>query len=64
MIAFCSKFNFVLCFQSSQVSSETSTNNPASKTEEKVGEGKYSGHSLDEVASMIRQTLSAYETKV
>lgn len=59
-----SQFNAVLCFQSSQVSAETSMNNLASKTEEKVGEGKYSSHSLDEVASMIRQTLSAYEAKV
>ncbi|XP_031389496.1 exocyst complex component SEC5A-like isoform X2 [Punica granatum] len=50
--------------KSSQVSAETNINNPASKSEEKIGEGKYSSHSLDEVASMIRQTLSAYEAKV
>ncbi|KAK4801667.1 hypothetical protein SAY86_022154 [Trapa natans] len=50
--------------KSSQVSAETSMSNPESKNEEKVGEGRYSSHSLDEVASMIRQTLSAYESKV
>ncbi|KAL3513878.1 hypothetical protein ACH5RR_026595 [Cinchona calisaya] len=31
---------------------------------EKVADGKYSSHSLDEVAGMIRNTLSAYESKV
>ncbi|KAK4802791.1 hypothetical protein SAY86_000994 [Trapa natans] len=50
--------------KSSQASTETSMNNPASNTEEKVGEGKYSSHSLDEVANMIRQILSTYEAKV
>ncbi|KAF5735361.1 Exocyst complex component sec5 isoform 1 [Tripterygium wilfordii] len=31
---------------------------------EKVGDAKYSSHSLDEVAGMIRTTISAYEVKV
>ena len=52
------------CFKSSQVSTESSTNTPANKAEEKVGDGKYSSHSLDEVAGMIRNTISAYEAKV
>lgn len=29
-----------------------------------MGDGNYSSHSLDEVAGMIRLTLSAYEVKV
>lgn len=52
------------CFKSSQVSTESSTNTPANKAEEKVGDGKYSSHSLDEVAGMIRNTISAYDAKV
>lgn len=55
---------FLLPFQSSQVSAESNINTSASKTEEKVGDGKYSSHSLDEVAGMIRSTISAYEVKV
>lgn len=59
----CNQFIPFLFSQSSQVSAESNTNS-ASKTEEKVGEGKFSSHSLDEVAGMIRQTLSIYEAKV
>ncbi|KAL8459311.1 hypothetical protein ACS0TY_036703 [Phlomoides rotata] len=44
--------------KSSQVSADTSTNSSVNKTEDKVGD------SLDEVAGMIRNTLSAYESKV
>ncbi|GMN51854.1 hypothetical protein TIFTF001_020998 [Ficus carica] len=47
-----------------KVSTESSTNTPANKAEEKVGDGKYSSHSLDEVAGMIRNTISAYDAKV
>ncbi|KAB5568487.1 hypothetical protein DKX38_002280 [Salix brachista] len=50
--------------KSSQVSAESNVNASATKSEEKVGDGRYSAHSLDEVASMIRGTISAYETKV
>ncbi|XP_011659117.1 exocyst complex component SEC5A isoform X2 [Cucumis sativus] len=50
--------------KSSQVSAESNTNTSASKAEDKVGEGKYSNHSLEEVTGMIRNTLSAYEVKV
>ncbi|CAK7346787.1 unnamed protein product [Dovyalis caffra] len=49
--------------KSSQVSAEPNVNTSATKSEEKVGDGRYSTHSLDEVAGMIRGTLSAYETK-
>lgn len=52
------------CFKSSQVSTEANTNASAHKIEEKVGDGKYSSHSLDEVAGMISSTISAYEAKV
>lgn len=45
--------------KSSQVS-ESSGN----KSEEKVGDGRYSSHSLDEVAGMMRGTISVYEVKV
>ncbi|XP_057966275.1 exocyst complex component SEC5A-like [Malania oleifera] len=50
--------------KSSQVSAEPNTNISANKPDEKIGDGKYSSHSLDEVAGMIRSTLSAYEVKV
>ncbi|XP_022143633.1 exocyst complex component SEC5A-like [Momordica charantia] len=50
--------------KSSQVSTESNANTSASKNEDKVGEGKYSNHSLEEVVGMIRNTLSAYEVKV
>ncbi|ESQ34678.1 hypothetical protein EUTSA_v10006745mg [Eutrema salsugineum] len=36
----------------------------ASKAEEKVEEARYSTHSLEEVAGMIRNTISVYEAKV
>lgn len=39
-------------------------NASANKIEEKAGDGKYSNHSLDEVAGMVRSTISAYESKV
>ncbi|XP_021283589.1 exocyst complex component SEC5A-like [Herrania umbratica] len=45
--------------KSSQVSDSL-----ASKSEEKVGDGRYSSHSLDEVAGMMRSTISVYEVKV
>ncbi|XVF39089.1 hypothetical protein PTKIN_Ptkin01aG0007300 [Pterospermum kingtungense] len=45
--------------KSSQVSDSS-----GSKSEEKIGDGKYSSHSLDEVAGMIRSTISVYEAKV
>ncbi|XP_039020897.1 exocyst complex component SEC5A-like isoform X2 [Hibiscus syriacus] len=45
--------------QSSQVSDSL-----GSKSEEKLGDVRYSGHSLDEVAGMLRVTISAYEVKV
>jgi len=34
------------------------------KTDEKGGEAKYTNHTLDEVASMVRATVSAFDTKV
>lgn len=40
------------------MSADTSTNSSVNKTEDKVGD------SLDDVAGMIRNTLSAYESKV
>lgn len=36
----------------------------ANKTDEKGGEVKYTNHSLDEVATMVRATVSAFDTKV
>ena len=52
------KFKF-LYVQSSQV-----TDSSANKAEEKVTEARYSTHSLEEVAAMIRKTISVYEAKV
>lgn len=40
------------------------TDNSANKAEEKVTEARYSTHSLEEVAAMIRKTISVYEAKV
>lgn len=60
-------FPFRLCLyvvQSSQVSGESNVNTAANKNEEKERDGKFSSHSLDEVAGMIRSTISAYESKV
>ncbi|XP_039071383.1 exocyst complex component SEC5A-like isoform X2 [Hibiscus syriacus] len=45
--------------KSSQVSDSS-----GSKSEEKIGDGGYSNHSLDEVAGMLRGTISVYEIKV
>ncbi|CAI9116547.1 OLC1v1017724C2 [Oldenlandia corymbosa var. corymbosa] len=50
--------------KSSQVSSDSSATAHGNKTEEKVADGKITSHSLDEVAGMIQDTLSAYESKV
>lgn len=50
--------------KSSQVSAESNANTLASKNEDKIGEGKYSNHSLEEVTGMIRNTLAVYEVKV
>ncbi|OVA06363.1 hypothetical protein BVC80_8885g11 [Macleaya cordata] len=50
--------------KSSQVAAETNVKSSMSKTEDKVGDVKYSSHSLDEVAGMIRNTISTYEVKV
>lgn len=56
---------FISSFQqSSQVSTDLNANNHVNKAEEKVGDGKSSSHSLDEVTGMIHSTLSAYESKV
>ena len=51
-------------FQSSQVSTDSNSNNLANKIEEKAGDVKYSSHSLDEVSAMICSTISLYGVKV
>ena len=51
-------------FQSSQVPTDSNTNSSANRVEEKAGDGKYSSHSLDEVAAMICSTISVYGVKV
>ncbi|CAI9763958.1 unnamed protein product [Fraxinus pennsylvanica] len=50
--------------KSSQVSSDSNANSSINKSEDKTRDGKYSSNSLDEVAGMMRNTLSAYESKV
>ncbi|PHT55484.1 Exocyst complex component SEC5B [Capsicum baccatum] len=50
--------------KASQVSSDSNVNVSAKRSEEKVGDGKYSSHSLDEVAGMLQSTLSAYGSEV
>ncbi|XP_057502728.1 exocyst complex component SEC5A-like [Actinidia eriantha] len=51
-------------FAKSQVSTDSNVNTSANKSEEKIGDGKYLTHSLDEVSGMIRSTISTYESKV
>lgn len=46
------------------MSSDSNVNASAKRTEEKVGDGKYCSHSLDEVAGMLQSTLSAYGSEV
>jgi exocyst complex component 2 len=43
---------------------DMNANPVANKTDEKGGEAKYTNHTLDEVASMVRATVSAFDTKV
>ncbi|KAI3770571.1 hypothetical protein L6452_01709 [Arctium lappa] len=50
--------------KSSQVTAELNNTTSLIKTEEKMGDDKYSSHSLDEVSGMIHNTISAYESKV
>ncbi|MCD9646407.1 Exocyst complex component S5A [Datura stramonium] len=50
--------------KASQVSSDSNVSASAKRTEENVGDGKYSSHSLDEVAGMLQSTLSAYGSEV
>ncbi|KAK1300452.1 Exocyst complex component 2 [Acorus calamus] len=44
--------------------SETNTKLLINKSEDKAGDIKYSNHSLDEVAEMVHNTISAFEVKV
>ncbi|KAL4377928.1 hypothetical protein GQ457_02G025680 [Hibiscus cannabinus] len=53
-----------LALTGEEVDSSQVSDSPGSKSEEKVGDGRYSSHSLDEVAGMVRGTISVYETKV
>ncbi|KAK7324500.1 hypothetical protein VNO77_28096 [Canavalia gladiata] len=50
--------------KSFQVATDSNSNNSANKFEEKAGDGKYSSHSLDEIAAMICSTISVYGVKV
>ncbi|KAM7260473.1 hypothetical protein ACFE04_016214 [Oxalis oulophora] len=51
-------------FAKSQVSADSNPNSSATKSDEKVGDGRYSSHSIDEISLMIRSTISVYEVKV
>nr|CAD1836809.1 unnamed protein product [Ananas comosus var. bracteatus] len=44
--------------------SETSSKSTGNKNDDKVGEAKYSNHTLEEVANMVHGTISAFEAKV
>ncbi|KAK7279725.1 hypothetical protein RJT34_24782 [Clitoria ternatea] len=50
--------------KSSQVPTDSNSNISANKIDEKATDGKYSSHSLDEVAAMICSTISLYGVKV
>lgn len=43
---------------------DTSARNSVNRAEDKAGEMKYSSHSIEEVASMVHSTISAFEAKV
>ncbi|XP_021771596.1 exocyst complex component SEC5A-like [Chenopodium quinoa] len=49
--------------KSSHVATESNATT-SNKIDEKVGDAKYSSHSLDEVSGMMRSTISLYEDKV
>ena len=57
------EYKLMVLFQSSQVAADSNVT-ASNKTEEKVGDSKYSSHSLDEVSGMMRSTISLYEVKV
>ncbi|KAG8064457.1 hypothetical protein GUJ93_ZPchr0004g39462 [Zizania palustris] len=44
--------------------SDMNTKQNVNKTDDKGGEAKYTNHTLDEVASMMRATVSVFDTKV
>lgn len=44
--------------------SDMNTKQSVNKTDDKGGEAKYTNHTLDEVASMVHATVSAFDTKV
>ncbi|KAK3144791.1 hypothetical protein QOZ80_4AG0317910 [Eleusine coracana subsp. coracana] len=44
--------------------SDMNAKSGAAKTDDKGGEAKYTNHTLDEVASMVQATISAFDTKV
>lgn len=50
--------------KSSKVSADSNANSRTTKIDEQFGEGRFSSHSLDEVAGMICSTLSVYQSKV
>ncbi|KAM7253170.1 hypothetical protein ACFE04_025788 [Oxalis oulophora] len=56
--------NKILLSKDEEVSADSNTNTSAYKRDEKVGDGRYSSHSVDEVALMICSTISLYEAKV
>ncbi|KAL8171929.1 LOW QUALITY PROTEIN: hypothetical protein V2J09_023733 [Rumex salicifolius] len=47
-----------------KVTADSNVKTSLSKIEEKLGEGKYSNHSIDEAAGMMHSTISLYEDKV
>ncbi|KAL2900854.1 Exocyst complex component SEC5A [Bienertia sinuspersici] len=49
--------------KSSQISADSNVST-SNKVDEKIGDAKYSNHSLDEVSGMMRSTISLYEIKV
>lgn len=53
----------VIQFQSSQIAADSNVA-ASNKIDEKIGDPKYSSHSLDEVSGMMRSTISLYEIKV
>jgi hypothetical protein len=44
--------------------SDMNTKSGANRTDDKGVEAKYTNHSIDEVASMVHATVSAFDTKV
>ncbi|KAL8167274.1 hypothetical protein V2J09_008773 [Rumex salicifolius] len=54
----------IFSWKFAKANSDSNVNASASRSEDKIGEGKYSAHTLDELGKMMCSTVSLYEAKV